>query len=361
MKLSEPTLLLDESKCRNNIAFMADKARQHQLDLQPHFKTHQSQAIGEWFKEEGVKSITVSSLRMAAYFAEDGWEEITVAFPVNVLRKRIIKDLSKKVRLNLYINNLEAARYLEEHLKRPIGVFTEIDTGYHRSGIDYQSKSEIANLLEFFKNAAHLEFQGFYTHAGHTYHVQGKNAVSKIHRDVVDKLNVLRAHFAPEFGAIKVAIGDTPSCSLADDFSGVDIIRPGNFAFYDLVQTHIGSCTTEDIAVCMACPVVEKHPERGEVIIHGGAVHFSKDTLQDEDGLIYGQVVPLHNKGWDEPLSGCYLKSLSQEHGIVQLTPDVMEAVQIGDWIGILPVHSCLTANLMGAYFTLSGQILENM
>ncbi|WPP52648.1 alanine racemase [Catalinimonas niigatensis] len=361
MKLSEPTLLLDEDKCRNNIAFMADKARQQGVALHPHFKTHQSQAIGEWFAEEGVKAITVSSLRMAAYFADDGWEEITVAFPVNVLRMKIIKDLSKRIRLNLFVNNLESAQYLESKLKRPIGVFTEIDTGYHRSGVDYQSRIEIAKLLEFFKSSSHLQFQGFYAHAGHTYQVQGKEAVSKIHRDVADKLNAVREHFSPDYGAMKVAVGDTPSCSLADDFSGVDIIRPGNFVFYDLVQAHIGACTTEDIAVCMACPVVEIHPERGEVLVHGGAVHFSKDALQDGDQQIYGKMVHLHNKGWGEPLQGCYMKSLSQEHGIVKLSPEVIDSLKVGDWIGILPVHSCLTANLMGSYCTLSGHLLESM
>ncbi len=361
MKLSEPTLLLDENKCRNNIAFMADKARQNQLDLQPHFKTHQSQAIGEWFKEEGVKSITVSSLRMAAYFADDGWEEITVAFPVNVLRRKLIKDLSKRVRLNLFVNNLDSAQYLENELKRAVGVFTEINTAYHRSGIGYQDKDELARLLGFFKIAKHLQFQGFYTHAGHTYHVRGKDAVSKIHQQTVERLNTVKTSFEVDFDGIKISLGDTPSCSLAEDFSGVDIIRPGNFVFYDLMQAQIGACTTDDIAVCMACPVVEKHPERGEVIIHGGAVHFSKEKLEVDGKQIFGQVVPLHNDGWGQPIGDCYLKSLSQEHGIVQLSPEVMAGIEIGSWIGILPVHSCLTANLMGAYFSLNGQLLDCM
>jgi len=361
MKLTEPSLLLDEDKCRNNIAFMSDRARQHKVDLQPHFKTHQSQTIGGWFRDEGARSVTVSSLRMANYFADDGWDEITVAFPVNVLRCDIIKELSKKTRINLYVNNLEAAQYLEAKLKRPIGVFTELDTGYHRSGIPYEQQDEIAALLEFFHKSEKLQFQGFYAHAGHTYHVQGKEAVSRIHRETVDRLLLVREKFLADMGTIKIAVGDTPSCSLADDFSGVNIIRPGNFAFYDLVQTRIGSCTLDDIAVCMACPVVEKRPERGAVIIHGGAVHFSKDALQEEDGPLYGRVVPLHNKGWDEPLSGCYLSSMSQEHGILKLSPNVLESVKVGDWLGILPVHSCLTANLMHQYYTLNGQAFTMM
>ena len=358
MKLTKPSLLLDENKCRNNIAVMADRARNNQVDLQPHFKTHQSQLIGEWFREEGINSITVSSLRMAKYFAEDGWEEITVAFPVNVLRRDIIKELSKKVRLNIYINCLESARYLEDKLKRPVGVFTELDTGYHRSGIPYENQEEIAELLEFFQQSEHLQFKGFYAHAGHTYHVQGKEAVSKIHRETVDRLNEVKTRFSDD---IKITIGDTPACSLADDFSGVDIIRPGNFVFYDLVQQQIGACSYEDIAVCMACPVVEKRPERKEVIVHGGAIHFSKDVLEDPAGKIFGKVVSLHDQGWEAPEEGCYLKSVSQEHGLVKLSPEWMNSIQIGDWLGILPVHSCLTANLMQSYVSLIGRKVSMM
>lgn len=41
-----PTLLLDENKCRANIAMMAAKASSHRLIFRPHFKTHQSLALG---------------------------------------------------------------------------------------------------------------------------------------------------------------------------------------------------------------------------------------------------------------------------------------------------------------------------
>jgi len=65
MNITKPTLILDEAKCKTNSAFMADKARRHNLELRPHFKTHQSLEIGRWFKDAGVKKITASSLDMA--------------------------------------------------------------------------------------------------------------------------------------------------------------------------------------------------------------------------------------------------------------------------------------------------------
>jgi D-serine deaminase-like pyridoxal phosphate-dependent protein len=69
-------------------------AQKHSLAFRPHFKTHQSLELGNWFKDYGVTQITVSSLEMAEYFATQ-WNDITVAFPVNVLEINRINSLAK--------------------------------------------------------------------------------------------------------------------------------------------------------------------------------------------------------------------------------------------------------------------------
>ena len=67
-KISSPYLLIDSNKVRENLEGMVLKAKESNTELRPHFKTHQSKIIGSWFKESGVKAITVSSLKMAEYF-----------------------------------------------------------------------------------------------------------------------------------------------------------------------------------------------------------------------------------------------------------------------------------------------------
>jgi D-serine deaminase-like pyridoxal phosphate-dependent protein len=73
-QIIEPTLLLDEVKCKSNILKMVEKAERNGVRLRPHFKTHQSHAVGQWFRAAGVRAITTSSLRMACYFVADGWD-----------------------------------------------------------------------------------------------------------------------------------------------------------------------------------------------------------------------------------------------------------------------------------------------
>ncbi|MBW6460253.1 MAG: alanine racemase, partial [Bacteroidales bacterium] len=161
------------------------------------------------------------------------------------------------------------------------------------------------------------------------------------------------------FPELLISIGDTPSCSLVEDFSGVDEIRPGNFVFYDLMQYSLGACTLEQVSVALACPVVGKYPHRNEIVIHGGAIHFSKDFLYKSSGeRIYGYVVKIGDKEWSKPVPGAYLSSLSQEHGIVRANREFIDEIRLGDVVGVLPVHSCLTANLMKAYLTLDGEAI---
>ncbi len=362
MKINVPTLLLDKEKCQRNIRMMVEKARRNDLRLRPHFKTHQSAQVGEWFRQEGVEAITVSSVRMARYFANHGWTDIMVAIPVNVLELETINELAGRVRLHLIVVNEEVLPALQQGLHHNIAVWLKIDTGYHRTGIPATNYKTIDSTLQTIAASGKMEFQGFMAHDGHTYKQTDAEAIRAIHKTTIDLLNQLRERYKAQFQTIELSIGDTPSCSILETIVGVDEIRPGNFVFYDLTQQHIGSNNYNQIAVCMACPVIAKHPERNEIIIHGGSVHFSKDVLPQPDGSnLFGRVVEMELDGWSEPIEGINLVSLSQEHGIVRATPEQFAKYKVGDIMYLLPIHSCLTADIMKSYMTLDGERLEHL
>ena len=112
----KPTLFIDEKKCRENINNMFSKVKTNKLEFRPHFKTHQSLEIGSWFKEVGVTKITVSSLSMAEYFSTQ-WNDITIAFPTNILEIETINTLAKKITLNLSIENEERILFLNDNFE----------------------------------------------------------------------------------------------------------------------------------------------------------------------------------------------------------------------------------------------------
>jgi D-serine deaminase-like pyridoxal phosphate-dependent protein len=360
--ITTPTLLLNEEICRENIRAMAFKARRNNITLSPHFKTHQSHEIGTWFRNEGIEKITVSSLSMALYFAEDGWHDILVAFPVNILEIETINNLAGRIKLTLLVESVETVEFLAKNLNSGISFFIKVDLGYNRTGVNCKDIETISEILNSAKNAGLLTFCGFLGHAGQSYKSRSISELLNVHKDTVALLLKLKDHFNSAYNDLRLSVGDTPTASIAGDFSMIDEIRPGNFVFYDLTQSIIGSCSVDQIAVAMACPVVAIHQERNEIVIYGGSVHFSTDTIEDFQGnIIYGQVVENTGDGWGKPVEGAYLKKLSQEHGIIQMPANLIANYKPGDIIKVLPVHSCTTANLMKKYLTLDGRKINRL
>lgn len=362
LSLTEPTLLLDKQKCISNIKMIAAKAKKSNIELRPHFKTHQSHEVGRWFRDEGVTKITVSSLKMAEYFFNDGWDDITVAFPVNVHEKERINRIAEKATLNLLVVDSKNISWLAREIKYPINILIDIDNGYHRTGVSPTDFTTIDSIISEIEKHKQLTFIGFLGHAGHSYKSQGASEILSVHNESLKILGQLKEKYKARYPHLILSPGDTPTCSIADSFPGADEIRPGNLVFYDLAQTLIGSCSLDQIAVAMACPVVAVYPERNEVVVHGGGVHFSKDFMKLSDGTIsFGKVVALTENGWSTAETGMYAKSLSQEHGIIYAKKEIAEKIKIGDFLGILPVHSCLTADAMKSYMTLKGEKISMM
>lgn len=350
MSLEKPTLLVDAQQVRENIAQMAAKAERANLQFRPHFKTHQSILVGGIFREYGVDKITVSSLSMAAQFAADGWRDITVAVPVNVRELERINRLAGQVRLQLLTDSLEATRLLQAGLRAEVGLFIKIDVGYHRVGVEPHQIEVLDELVDAIAANPRTRFCGFLTHAGQSYAARGRAEILAIHEASLAQMRPLRARYSSRFPDLVLSVGDTPTCSLAENFEGMDEIRPGNFVFYDVMQTQIGSCTAEQIALGVACPVIAKHAERGEAVLYGGAVHLSKDRILVDGRDCFGWLARWRaGARWEllDPQTH-YLSGLSQEHGKAKLPATLLHELKIGDVLVVLPIHSCLAVAALG-------------
>jgi D-serine deaminase-like pyridoxal phosphate-dependent protein len=357
-KIIKPALILDENKCRINIARIAEKARASGVLFRPHFKTHQSEYIGRLFREEGINQITVSSVTMAQYFASAGWKDITIAFPLNIREISDAENLSAALDLNILISSFQQAQEISRCSKLNAGCFIKIDTGNKRCGFEWNDKDQIMRTIDKMRKNRSLRFKGFLTHSGHTYKAANGDQIIDIYNDTLVKMSHVRKYSADKS---ILSTGDTPSCSLVDDLSGFDEVRPGNFVFYDLMQYFLGSCKFDEIAVAVACPVVEKNFRRKEIVIYGGGVHLSKDCVKEPSGQsVYGLAVLLNEAGWTPFPSNNYVRSISQEHGIVSSTDELLNSIKIGDLIGIIPVHSCMTADLLRQYHTTEGNLITD-
>jgi len=361
LNIVRPTLLLDVTKCRSNIERMSQKFRNLGVVFRPHFKTHQSREIGRWFRDYGTDRITVSSMGMAAYFADDGWDDITVAFPVNLLEKDLINSLAERVVLNLVVEDPFVIERLDRQLRHRVGVMIKIDTGYERTGLKLSEIDNIEACVKRIEQASFLELKGFLAHAGHTYKARDEEEIKFIYQTSVRELAQLRSHFGDRHPNCIVSFGDTPGASMMEQFDGIDEMRPGNFVFYDLMQLQIGSCVADEIAVALICPVVACHDKRQECVIYGGGIHLSKDFItKSNDEISFGTMVHYESGAWDPSREYGCIRQLSQEHGVIKLMPNKVNTLRPGQLMAVLPVHSCMTAQCIGQYITREGGVIDH-
>ena len=341
---TKPSLIINKEKSIDNIKTIKQIADKNKIKLRPHFKTHQSLDIGCWYKNLGIDKITVSSVSMAKYFSYE-WDDILIAFPINILEIETLNNFPKKCNLSLLVDNFFVIEYLKKNLFINVNIYIKIDVGYSRAGIQYTDDKDIDSIIKLCSLTKNLNFKGFVSHFGNTYNSKNEKDIVRTFKSSIKKIENLRE----KYRNYEFSIGDTPSSSLINTYPNyISEIRPGNFIFYDLFQHMIGSCKIEDIALRMICPIVSIYRKRKEILIYGGSVHFSKDYINLNNNICYGYVYDYKDL-WNEKNKMGLVKSLSQEHGVVEVKD--VNYFRVGDLVSIIPVHSCLTVDKMKDFF----------
>ncbi len=223
--IDRPTVVVYPRKVERNVRRMADKAALGGVRLRPHVKTHNSPRVADLLRPLGITAITVSSVEWARVFADAGWRDITIAFPVNLRAIPELRRLAGEVSLGLLVDSVEATRALAA-IDHPVSAWLDIDTGYHRTGIPWDDEAVGAIALEVAAVSGH-RLAGVLTHAGHSYHATGIEALLAVYRQTVERMAVARraAELATGVTGLEISVGDTPTCSVVDHFAAWSDVR----------------------------------------------------------------------------------------------------------------------------------------
>lgn len=354
--LLTPSLLVDKTRFEQNIRNMAEKAEKNGVSLRPHIKTHKCIEIGKMQLDYGASGITVATLGEAIVFAKEGFDDITIAFPVVVDKIPAIVKLSSQISLKILVDHPSVVEHLNTNAKEHqsmLNVLMKVYCGYHRCGVNPKSPSAM-KLAKKIANASNLDFAGILTHGGHSYDANSVDeikAIAKQEQDIMAKFAMTLKHESEDLAPKIVSIGSTPTMIMCDSIrEEITEIRPGNYVFFDYTQVALGVCELGDCAQSVLASIVGTYEDY--IVVDAGALSLSKDlgSTQIEPDTGYGRI--LRDYEGSIEYDGFKINSLSQEHGKISVDPSsTLRAVKHGDKIRIIPNHSCLTQYLFDKFY----------
>lgn len=361
--IKTPSLIVDFERMKRNADAITARAKELNVALRPHVKTHRCLEIARLQTEGNAGGIMVSTLSEAHFFAKNGFSDIT--YGVGIERGKFSEaiELSKNIeRFSVLTDDAETVGKLNEKAKSEnakLNVFLKIDVGAHRCGVEPRT-AEAFEIPQMIADSSNLNFAGILTHAGQSYHADSPEkllAVAQSERDLMRELaEELRGK---GLEVPTVSIGSTPTMSTIDNLEGITEFRCGNYIFYDAFQATLGSCRFDDCALTVLAAVVHRDNVRQRIVVDAGAVALSKDrgAVEFDQKCGYGRVYDL--AGNDLNLR---VESLSQEHGEISVADEnTFKNLKVGSRVRILANHSCLTALQHSHYHVLDagGKIVD--
>lgn len=326
-ELPTPYLVVDRDRLDRNIADMVSYADSHGLALRPHAKTHKCHQIARRQLDAGADGLTVATVGEAEIFAAGGCDDLFIAYPLWVDRRRgeRLRNLADRCRIAVGVDSAEGAEAIARHVGKAIEVLVEIDSGHHRTGVAPQLAGDVASAAQ----RAGLTVRGLFTFPGHSY---GPGMAGRAADDERLALGTAVAALqAVDIDASVVSGGSTPSAHRTGG-GPVTEIRPGVYVFGDAQQVELGTCSFDDVALSVAATVVSRGA--GRVTLDAGGKVLGADRATWSTG--YGRLP-------DQP--DARITALSEHHATVSW-PEGVRRPDLGAVVPVIPNHVCATVNL---------------
>ena len=277
-ELDTPALLIDLDIFERNLRRVGDYAKEHDLRLRPHTKTHKVPSVGKRQLESGAVGLTVAKVGEAEVMLGSGTPDLLVAYPV-IGRSKLerLAEVARKTRVTVALDSSFAARQLSEAARQAqvnFGVLAEVDVGLGRVGV--APGEEVIQLAQAIERLPRLTFEGIAFYPGHikilgeTGSEEALRQLGVVVKSILDDLRRagIEAHV--------VSGGSTPTLYRSHEIAGLNEIRPGTYVYNDVNTVRTGACGWEDCAVSILATIVST-ARKGHMIIDGGSKTFSSD------------------------------------------------------------------------------------
>lgn len=339
-----PYVVINEKKLRHNIKKMSEMAKETNVNLRPHIKTHKIPEIAKMQLAEGAVGITVAKIAEAKVMAEHGIEDIFIAYPIVTGSKaeELCKLNQEIPNLIVAADSLVGAEILNDCARKhdqKLQVRLEIDTGLRRTGVLYEEAVSLAQEISKLDN---LVLQGIFTFKGPVYKGEGTLDTESAGREEGEMMvEIGRQIRDVGIPLTDISVGSTPTAKSVARVEGITEIRPGTYVFNDSMQVKLGVSSLEECAAYVVSTVVSKS-STDYVVIDGGSKTFATDVQPGSS--------PLNLKGFGtiQEYTDAEFVRMNEEHGIINIDSS---KVDIGEEVTIIPNHICSTINLHNYVF----------
>ena len=339
--LQTPCLVVDRDVLEGNLVAMADRAGDHGLALRPHAKTHKCLEIARRQVVLGAVGLTLATVGEAEVFAEAGFTDLFIAYPLWAAgaRGRRLCALAERVSLRVGADSAEGVEVLARALAgTEVEIVVEIDSGHHRTGVAPKRAGQVAA-------AAHrhgLRVAGVFTFPGHSYEPgRREQAAADEARALQEADAALRQ---AGLGAGLRSGGSTPTAALAIQ-GALNEMRPGVYAFNDAQQVELGAADWDAVALTAAATVVSRHGRN--IVLDAGSKVLGPTTCWATGG---GRLP-------DHPHAR--ISALSEHHATVSFAEDT-PLPELGSLVRVAPNHVCAAVNLADVLIvTAGGAVVE--
>ena len=321
--LDTPTLAADLDAVERNIARVQRYCDEHGIALRPHIKTHKLPELARMQVDAGARGITCQKLGEAEIFADAGFDDILISFPIVGAHKvERLRRLAERVRMCVAVDSDEGAAALEGV---GVEVLIECDTGFGRTGV--QSPEEAARL------AGRVErLRGLMTYPA----PPGTAAWLSSVLDLIGEVEC-------------VSVGGTPTARTVHELGIATELRVGTYVYGDRACIANASVPLEDCALRVLATIVST-PTRDRAIVDAGSKALTSDLAEGATG---------HGLLLEQPEAEVY--KLNEEHGHIDVSR-CEGRPRIGDRVSIVPNHACGTVNMYDEIVLhRGGEIIETL
>jgi D-serine deaminase-like pyridoxal phosphate-dependent protein len=304
---------------------MAELAHQRGLSLRPHAKTHKCAEVAGLQTGAGATGLTVATVSEAQVFADAGFRDLFLAYPlwVDAAKGARLRRLAERASLLLGVDSIPGVRALAAQLPG-CAVLLEVDSGHHRSGVLPAEAGDLAD------SAVHcgLQVRGVFTFPGHSY---APGAAAKVAADEALALGMAATSVSDRGIEVQVVSGGSTPSAAAAHADVLTELRPGVYVFGDAQQWELGTTTPEQLALTCVGTVVSR--AAGHVVLDAGSKAIGADRAPWASG---------HGRLLDHPEAR--IVQLSEHHAVVAW--DGSPPPEVGSRLRVVPNHVCTAVNL---------------